>query len=137
MVNAVPSAGDDPYRIYCDGQKLYAYENDFMYYTDNLGSSWTNLGLPSQFCNNFNGLLVYNSVPFATACCCGQVVKYANDQGWILSNNGLSISIEPTDLAFCDGALFVYFWAGAMYASFDSGNSWEYRSAGPGTDARR
>ncbi|NTV83851.1 MAG: hypothetical protein HGA23_06060, partial [Bacteroidales bacterium] len=108
LVNPVPSAGDDPYRIYCDNHTLYVFEDDFMYYTSNLGSNWTSLGLPSQFCNSFTDFLVYNSVPFATAFCCGQALKLDYYQGWILSNNGLPTNRSPEDLVWCDGALFVY-----------------------------
>jgi hypothetical protein len=133
LLGSVPSAGDDSYRMYCNDHKLYAYENDFMYFTGNLGSSWTSIGLPPQFCNAFNDFIVYNSVPFAAACSSGQVLKLDNNQDWILSNNGLPTNRDPEYLSSCDGAMFVYLFGAGMYASFNDGNNWGYRGNGLGT----
>jgi hypothetical protein len=124
LYNPVPFARDDPYRIYCANNKLYAYEDEIMYYTGNLGVHWTNISLPSAYCNYFNDFIVNNSTPFAAACGNGEVVKLDSDQNWGLSNNGLPTDREPQSLAYCSNALFAYFEVHGMYVSFTDGNSW-------------
>lgn len=130
LINPVPFARDDPYRIYCENGRLYAYEDEIMYYTDNLGLSWTNISLPSQYCNGFNDFVINNSIPYAAACGNGQVVKLYNTQNWALSNNGLPTDREPLDFASCDSALFAYISVHGMYVSFDNGNNWTYANNG-------
>jgi len=128
LINKVPYAGDDPYRIYCDNGRLYTYEDDKIFYTSNLGLSWTDISLPTQYCNNLNAFIINNSVPFAAACGLGEVVKLDNTQNWMLSNNGLSS--EPLAFASCDNALFAYIGFREMYVSFDKGNNWTYANNG-------
>ena len=88
LKNPVPFSRDDPYRIYCENGRLYAYEDDIMYYTNNLGANWTNISLPNQYCNNFSDLIVYNSQTYAAACANGEFLKLSNNS-WELANNGL------------------------------------------------
>lgn len=130
LISDVPYIGDDPYQIYCKNGKLYAYEDDKMFYTDNLGLTWKDISLPSQYCNNFYDFIIHNSTPFATACGSGELIKLDNNQNWVLSNNGLPIDREPVVLASCDSALFAYISYQGMYVSFDNGNNWNYASNG-------
>ncbi len=130
LVNPVPFARDDPYRIYSENGRLYAYEDELMYYTNNLGLSWTNISLPSQYCNGFNDFIINNSISYAAACGNGQFVKLDNSQNWVLSNNGLPTDREPRSLASCDSALFAYISVHGMYVSFDNGNNWTYANNG-------
>lgn len=127
LFTSVPFARDDPYWIYCKNGRLYAYEDEKMCYTDNLGLSWTDISLPSQYCNMFNDFIINNAIPFAAACGNGQLVMLDNTQNWVLSNNGLPIG-EPLALANCDSALFAY--VHGMYVSFDNGNNWAYANNG-------
>lgn len=134
LVNPVPYAGDDSYRIYCENARLYAREDDKLYYTDDLGINWTDLSLPSQYCNYIYDFAVYNSQPFAAACGKGQLLKLDNINNWVLSNNGLPTDRGPTDIAYCDSALFAYISVHGMYVSFDNGDSWSYANNGLNTD---
>jgi hypothetical protein len=129
LFTPVPFARDDPYRIYCKNGRLYAYEDEKMCYTDNLGLSWTDISLPSQYCNMFNDFIINNAIPYAAACGNGQLIMLDNTQNWVLSNNGLPIG-EPLALANCDSALFTYISVHGMYVSFDNGNNWTYANNG-------
>ncbi len=129
LVSPVPFAEDDPYQIYFENGKLYARENEKMAYTNNLGANWTNINLPSSFCNAFNDFIVYNSIPYAAACSNGQVIQLINNQNWAQSStNGLPYT-EPYGFASCDGALFINMASG-MYVSFDNGNTWSHANNG-------
>ncbi len=134
LINPVPFSRDDPYGIYCDNSKLYAYEDEIMYYTNNLGLSWTDISLPSQFCNYFFGFLVYNSIPFAFSCGNGELLKLNNSSSWVLANNGLPTNRGIEGMAYCDSALFSYISASGMYVSFDNGSYWSLASNGLSTD---
>jgi hypothetical protein len=124
LFSNVPFIGNDPFRIYCKNNRLFAYEDDEMYYTDNLGLSWTDISLPSQYCNMFYAFIINNSIPYAAACGNGQLVKLDNTQNWVLSNNGLPTDKEVLALANCDSAIFAYIRVNGMYVSFDNGNNW-------------
>ena len=128
--NPVPFARDDPYRIYCDKNRLYAFEDDQMCYTDDLGSSWTVINLPEEFCNYFYDFLVYNAIPYATACGDAELVKLNENGNWILSNTGLPSDRPLSGLAYCEGALFAYVDVHGLYVSEDDGNTWNKRSGG-------
>lgn len=130
LFNPVPFAGSGPYKIYCENGRLYAYEGAQMYYTNNLGLSWTDISLPSQYCNMFYDFIISNAIPYAAACGDGQLVKLDNIQNWVLSNNGLPTDTEPLSLASCDSALFTYTRVHGMYVSFDNGNNWTYANNG-------
>lgn len=130
LISNVPYIGDGPYRIYIENNRLFAYDDDKMYYTDNLGFSWTDISLLSQYCNNFNDFIINNSSPFAAACGNGQLIKLDNTQNWVLSNNGLPTEGEPTALATCDSALFAFIKGYGIYVSVDNGNNWTFANNG-------
>jgi hypothetical protein len=111
---------------------LYAYVDNKIYYTTNVGLSWTDISIPNQYCNNLNDFIINNSIPFAAACGSGQVVKLDVSQNWVLSNSGLAA--EPLAFARCEGALFVYLKTREMYVSFDNGVSWFYAGYGLSTN---
>jgi len=60
IVNIPPYEGDDTYRMLVDDNVLYAYEDDKMYYSNNLGANWTEISLPNQYCNMFYNFIIYN-----------------------------------------------------------------------------
>ncbi|MBL7914736.1 MAG: hypothetical protein JNL49_06785, partial [Bacteroidia bacterium] len=130
LISPVPFTRDDPYRIFFEDGRLYAYEDEKMYYTDNLGLSWNDISLSAQFCNGIYGFIVNNSIPFAAACGNGQLVKLDASQNWVLSNNGLPSNKEPLAFASCDSALFSFINFHGMYVSFDNGNQWSYANNG-------
>ena len=131
--NPVPFARDDPYRIICDKGKLYAYEDEIMYYTNDLGSNWSEISLPSQYCNMFNDLTIYNAQPYAAACGNGELVKLANNS-WDLANNGLPTDREVNALAHSSDALYAYVYVHGMYVSKNNGQSWTKATNGLDTD---
>lgn len=126
----VPFTRDDPYGIYCYENRLYAFEDEIMYFTDNLGSTWTEISLPSEFCNYFYDFLIYESTPFAVACGYGELVKLNENSEWVLSNTGLPGDREISGLAYCDGALFTYINYKGFYVSRDNGKTWTPASNG-------
>ena len=134
QIPSPPFAGDDPYGIYCDKHRIYARENEIMYYTDNLGGTWTEVSLPSQYCNQFNDFIVFHNTPYAAACGNGQLLKLNNSQQWIISNNGLPTDREPIALAASDSVLYTYINVHGMYVSLDGGNNWSYANYGLHTD---
>jgi photosystem II stability/assembly factor-like uncharacterized protein len=127
LLNAVPSAGDDPYNIYCDSGNLYVYEDGFFYMTDDLGVTWTNLNSPSHV----NDFVVFNSILFVATSGNGQIYKRDSAGNWSLTNAGLPPN-QCSDLAFCEDAIFTYVSGQGMYVSRDFGDNWSY--AGNGLD---
>lgn len=127
------AGGNSEHNIRIEHSRIYASSNEKMFYTDDLCLNWTDISLPSQYCNSFNDFEVYNSQPFAAACGNGQLVKLDNSNNWILSNNGLPTDREPIDIAYCDSAIFTYVLAHGMYVSFDNGNNWTFASNGLNT----
>ncbi len=128
MINPVPFTGDDPYRIYFDGNTLYASEDDKIYSTSNLGLNWNNMSLPSTVNNSVVDFVVFHSIPFALAYGSNQVIAYINNS-WVLKNVGLS-GATPQKLMFCDSAIFVFSGNTNNYVSFDDGNNWSYAGSG-------
>ena len=134
LVNPVPFVGDDPYRLYCEGGILYAYEGDNMYHTDNLGASWTELGLPGQYCNYFYDFIVYRGVRFAIACGNAELLRLDQNNNWILTNNGLPADRSLEAMAKTSDALYVYVQGTDMYVSRDNGQSWSLATNGLNLD---
>ncbi|HNQ13426.1 MAG TPA: T9SS type A sorting domain-containing protein [Bacteroidia bacterium] len=118
------AGGNTWHKIYIRNGRIYAYSDEKMYFTDDLGLNWSNISLPSQYCNGFNDFLIFNSNHFAAACGNGQVVKLDSIQQWVLSNNGIPGGREPLSLAYCNSVLFVYLYGDGMYVSFNDGNNW-------------
>jgi len=128
LIHSVPFTGDDPYRVYYDGNTLYASEDMKIYSTNNLGSNWKNMSLPSTVCNNVEDFVVFHSIPFVLACGPNQVLAYINNS-WVLKNVGLS-GATPQKLMFCDSAIFVFSGNTNNYVSFDNGDNWSYAGSG-------
>jgi photosystem II stability/assembly factor-like uncharacterized protein len=129
LARGVPFTRDDPYNIYCENGNLYAYEDEIMYHTDDLGASWTELSLPGQYCNGFYDFIVYQGVKFALACGEAEMLKH-QDNRWILSNNGLPASESIFELAKTSDALYAYVNGTTMYVSRDKGQNWSMATAG-------
>jgi photosystem II stability/assembly factor-like uncharacterized protein len=122
-LNKVPFARDDPYQIYYDSGILYAREDELMYYTNNLGTTWHDLSLPFTFCNGFNDFIVFNGQPFALACGSSELLKLSGSS-WILSNTGLPENRNIYSLAHSSDALYAFVSYYGMYVSQDLGLSW-------------
>ncbi len=130
LINQPPFTGDDPYRIYTNNSRIYVYEDDNMFYTDNYGLTWTDISLTPPNCNSFFAFAVFDSVPFASACGNQQFLKLDVNSNWVLSNNGLPNDRPPGRIATCDGAVFTDVIVHGMYVSFDDGNNWSYANNG-------
>lgn len=130
LINDPPIGSDyTPYGIFADNNLLYATEYDKMYYTNNMGLTWNDISLPSIYCNQFYGLISYNSVLFASACGNAQLIKLVNNN-WELSNTGLPTYREITHLAKTSNALYAFVNYSGMYISKDNGNSWSIANNG-------
>lgn len=135
VINIPPYEGDDAYRMLVDGNVLYAYEDDQMYYTSDLGAYWTGISLPSHYCNMFYDFLIYNSQPFAATCGNDELVKLSNNS-WELTNSGLSTGGEIVTLAHSSDALYVHVRTEGIFVSKNNGESWSEATNGLGTDSR-
>ena len=117
------------FSMYTSGKTLYAFEDEMMSATDDLGADWWyNLSLPSLYCNNFNGFVVYNSIPFALACGDAELLKLDSGGKWVLSNTGLPANLQLKYLAKTSDALYVNVHGTGMYVSRDAGSSWSFTS---------
>ncbi|MBK7214137.1 MAG: T9SS type A sorting domain-containing protein [Bacteroidales bacterium] len=133
-ITSVPFVGDDPYRIYVNNGSLYAYENEILGVTSDLGQYWRDWSLPSQYCNYIYDFLVYHSIPFSVACGEGQLLRRENEQ-WVLSNSGLPLNRGIEGLAACQDAIFAYVPGLGMYVSTNDGIYWSLMTNGFPVDA--
>ena len=124
LINPPPFSRDDPYRITCFQNGFFAREDEIIYFTDNLGMTWKNTSISAEYCNNINGLEVYNGIPYVTACGSGELLKRNSDAGWVLSNTGLPTDREPGAIVYCEGAIFTYVNQRGMYVSLNNGDTW-------------
>jgi len=125
--------GNTSHHIYIENNRIYASSDQKMFYSDDLCINWTDITLPSSYCNQFNSFEIYNSQTFGAACGFGQLVKLDNTNNWILSNNGLPTDREPLSIAYCDNAVFTYVLVHGMYVSLDNGINWTYANNGLNT----
>ncbi|MBN2681951.1 MAG: T9SS type A sorting domain-containing protein [Bacteroidales bacterium] len=123
-------AGNSEHSIYIKDKRIYGYSEEKLYYSDNVGETWTNISIPSQYCNDINDFLVFDSIAFTSACGDAQLLKLDDLNNWSLSNYGLPPSRSPHKIANCDSALFTYILVEGMYVSFDNGVFWEYAGYG-------
>lgn len=129
LINQPPFVGDDAYKINFHNNRIYAWENGQMFFTDDNGWNWTDISLPGSVCNGINGFIVHNEIPFIAACNTGQLLSLSNNN-WSITSNGLPSNGEPTTFAQCDNALFNYVNLAGMYVSFDNGANWSSAGAG-------
>jgi len=124
--NQPPYWGDDTYRIVIGESGFYAYEDDQMFYTEDMGKTWLAMPVPPQYCNMFYGALEYNHIPYAAACSDNDMLKWENNN-WQLIDNGLP---EKTigKLFACDGGIFAFIRNDEVYVSKDEGISWKKTS---------
>ena len=120
-----PYWGDDTYRMYTHGKRLYAFEDDHMSFTDDLGVGWTEINMPEEYCNYFYGFTVFHDMVFSSACHHAQMLKLSDGLQWELSNQGLPLDREVESLFQCKDALFAFVDVHGIYISTDNGNSWE------------
>ena len=127
------AGGNTEHKIYINGNTLYAWSQDKLYFTEDMGSSWRNMNLPQQYCNRFVNFLVYKGIPFATTCG-GELIRRNNSGQWILSNNGLPALRGAQGIAYLDDAMFTWVPFNGMYASMDMGYTWSFTGAGLNTE---
>jgi photosystem II stability/assembly factor-like uncharacterized protein len=133
LSNPVPYAGDDSYRILLDGNKLYAWEDEHLFCTSDLGSSWQDLSLPNNYCNMFYAFTTHKQNAFAAACGPAELLILNNNQ-WVLSNNGLPTDREIIFLASTPNALYAYVNVHGMFVSLEQGASWHQANTGLPSD---
>jgi len=121
--NQPPYWGDDPYRIVIGKSGFYAYEDDRMFYTEDMGTNWLDMPVPPEYCNMFYGALEYEGVPFASACHYKQMLKW-EEGAWQLSADGLPDNRTTSKLFTCDGGIFAFINSDEIYVSTDEGNNW-------------
>jgi len=127
--HGVPFERGAIFSMYISDKTLYAYIYEEMCATNDLGLDWWyNLSLPSQYCNNFNGFVVYNSIPFAISCGYAELLKCNSEGNWILSNTGLPADLKLDYLTKTSDALYVNVNGRGFYVSKDNGNSWSFTS---------
>lgn len=134
LKTTIPFAGDDPYKMCVNGNRLYVYENGIIYYTDDLGTTWKNLTYPERFCSDVYDFVVYKNIPFSASCGNGELLKLSNNTEWGLSNNGLPGTKEITSMAYSDSALYAYSYTNGIFVSKDEGQSWTKTADGFHTD---
>ncbi|MGE5448913.1 MAG: WD40/YVTN/BNR-like repeat-containing protein, partial [Bacteroidales bacterium] len=78
----IPFKGNDPYKMRVNGNRLYVYENGIIYYTDDLGATWTNLTYSDKFCNDVYDLIVYKNTPFSASCGSGELLRLSDNMQW-------------------------------------------------------
>ena len=122
--NQPPYWGDDTYRLIIGKNGLYAYEDDKMFYTEDMGTTWQAMPVPAQYCNMFYSALEYDGTPYASACSNKQMLKWENN-AWQLSADGLPDNRTITHLFACEGAIFAYIFSHAIYVSTNGGISWK------------
>jgi hypothetical protein len=125
LKSKIPYSGDDALRMRKDKSRLYVFENDRMYYTDDLGLNWLEASLPSRYCNMFFGLIIFNSTPFAIACGNAELLKLNSTlSSWDLSNKGLPTNVAINSIACNEDAVFAYLSNHKMYVSDKNGDNW-------------
>lgn len=127
------AGGDSEHNIYINGNTLYAWSQDKLYFTDDMGSSWRNMNLPQEYCNAFGDFLVYKGIPFATTCG-GELIRRNNSGQWVLSNNGFPVGRGSQGIAYCGDAMFTWVPFNGMYVSMDTGYNWSFAGAGLNTE---
>lgn len=130
LIHPPPFSRDDPYRITCFQNGFFAREDELIYFTDNLGMTWKNTSISAEYCNNINGLEVFNGIPYVTACGSGELLKRNSNSHWVLSNTGLPTDLPPGSIVYCEGALFTYVEPRGMYVSLNNGYTWSLANNG-------
>jgi hypothetical protein len=94
-----------------------------LYYTDDLGLTWTDISFPAQFCNSVWGLIEYKTTTFAFFCHYGQVARLINNQ-WVLTNTGLPVDQETDSFYACGDRLLIKAGSSGWYIYDESTSSW-------------
>lgn len=134
LKGTIPFAGNDPYKMVVNGNRLYVYENGIIYYTDDLGATWGNLTYSNRFCNDVYDLVVYKDIPFSASCGNGELLSLSKNMEWELSNAGLPTTREITSMAYSDSALYAYSYTNGIFVSRDEGRNWTKATEGFHTD---
>lgn len=130
LKGTLPYQGDDASLMNTGNGILWVYEDGILFNTSDLGQTWTERSIPSEFCNNISDFEVFNGQPFASACGNGQLLSMADGQSWQLSNAGLPTDKEVTSMAYSEDAIYAFVDSYGMYVSKDMGLTWEAASGG-------
>jgi photosystem II stability/assembly factor-like uncharacterized protein len=136
-LNPPPYEGDDAYRLGLKGDTLFAFEDNRMFYTTDLGMNWIDTSLPPEYCNMFDDFIVYHSDCFATACGNAEFLRMTINGQWILSNIGLPAYGELVFIGKAENSLYAYNWSNGMYISMDNGHTWNPANDGLAADLIR
>lgn len=128
LYSDVPYWGDDTYWLYVDGIRLYAREDEHLYFTEDLGITWNDMSLPEEFCNMFYGFGVKDGIPVALACGGAEFLRYTKPAGWQQYASGLNQSQSIYNMHFSEDAIFLQDGNYDIYISKTLGNSWEKTS---------
>lgn len=121
--NQPPEWGDDTYRLVKGLSGYYAYEDDKLYYSDDLGKTWTDMSVPSAYCNHINSVVEFRGSAYLSACADAEVLKWTNGI-WELDNTGLPM--EDIQYLFgSDSSLYAYNY-NQTFVLNKTTDSWEY-----------
>lgn len=130
LKGTLPYKGDVASRINTANKMLWAYEDDKLHTTRDLGQTWTEHSIPSTFCGEFSDFEIFNGVPYAAACGNGELLRMGDDQSWQLSNTGLPPDGKVTSMAYSENALYAFVDKYGMFVSKDSAQTWEAATNG-------
>jgi photosystem II stability/assembly factor-like uncharacterized protein len=137
-VNPVPEVRGNGFSLRCSAGKLFAYDSDIMYATDNAGLTWTDMRQTAYPFNFFSSLVIYNSIPFA---CIDApeagLMRYDENTGWILSNSGFQEVEFLNNLCTFNDGILVMSSDRSVYVSTDNGSQWTRTNNGSGVNFSR
>lgn len=98
---------DDPYLLRNSGDKVIAVEDDQVFLSEDLGSSWKNISPPpGMVCNNFNDFVFEGDTIYLAACGPAEILKSIDyGKNWKLMSKGLPES-EVYKMGECRGVKF-------------------------------
>lgn len=127
--NPAPYNGNIASNINTGNKRLWAYEDDKLHTTPDLGQTWTEHGIPSTLCGEILDFEIFNGIPFAVSCG-GELFKIGDDQNWQLANTGLPPDGKVTSMAYSEDAIYAFVDSYGMYISKDAGQTWESATNG-------
>ena len=124
LQSSPPEAGDDSYRLAIANGRLFASENDLLFYTDDLGANWTKVELPDMFCNSIDHLEVHNSQLYISTCDNGELLKLLPNDEWLdVGQNLPNNTIES--FTVCDEFCLVEVGGHGIFRSLIDEDNWE------------
>lgn len=115
----------------CAGSRIYVGTwNGAIYYTNNSGGSWNNVGstLPNV---KINSILIDGTTLYAGTDGSGIYKSTDNGTTWNIMNTGLS-NLYVNDMQLKDDVIYTATWGGGIFVSNDGGASWSTYNSGLG-----